>query len=105
MMSKEKQQPVQTHSINQCSKLTGHSFMFPLGVLVHVSRRVDDMEKKKSVYQGHVFNELTKTGYDVQFNAKTLDHVNHKEGEHFGPYNVKLDLSSIDLSGLPAIPF
>ena len=104
-MSQEKQQPIQVHPIDQRVPLTGHSFMYPMGTLVHVSRRVDDIKAKKSVYQGHVFHEQTKTGHDVQFDAKTLQHLSHKEGNLHSAYNVKLDLSSVDLSGLPAIPF
>lgn len=104
-MSHEKQQPIQVHPIEQCMPLIGHSFMYPKGVLVHVSKRVDDTKTKKSVYQGHVFNDLTKSGHDVQFDAKTLQHLSHKEGNLHSAYNVKLDLSSVNLSGVPAIPF
>lgn len=104
-MSQEKQQPIQSHPIGQRIPLIGHSFMYPLGMLVHVSKRVDDLKAKKSVYQGHVFNELTKTGYDVQFDGKTLQHLAHNDSNQFSPYNVKLDLASLDLSCVPAIPF
>lgn len=99
----QKQQPIQVHQIAQWAKTDGHTFMFPVGAELFIQKRVDDLKSKKSVYQGHVF--LKGTSCDVQFDAKTLEHVHYHDKAEQRAYQVKLNVDSMDLTQIPAIPF
>lgn len=82
--------PVQTTLINEWRPLAGYNHMFPAGSKALIARRVDDSKNQKSVYQGIVFNELTKTCMDVTFDVRTLKHVDYDYDNPFCLYNVSL---------------
>lgn len=82
--------PVQTVLIGKWRGLADYNFMFPAGTEVLIARRVDDSKNQKSVYQGIVFNDLTKTCTDVTFDARTLKHVDYDYNNPSCPYNVSL---------------
>lgn len=96
-------QRIEIHMIGQDTTLAGHSFMFPSGSKVRINKRVDDHKEGKSVYHGYFSNPMTKTGYEVQFDARTNKHLSWNDGNQKA-YEVTLDVTSLDLSTIPAIP-
>ena len=102
MMGQAKQR-IEIHMISQDATLVGHSFMFPFGSKVRINKRVDDHQEGKSVYHGYFHNRLTKTGYEVQFDARSNKHLNWGDGNQKA-FEVTLDTSALDLSNIPAIP-
>lgn len=82
--------PVQTVLIGEWRRLENFNHLFPAGSKALIARRVDDSKSNKSVYQGIIFNELTKTCMDVTFDVRTLKHVDYDYNNPFCPYNVSL---------------
>ncbi|MEG1095007.1 MAG: hypothetical protein RSD49_06450 [Hafnia sp.] len=104
-MSQNKQARSQVHLIGQFAGFIGHSFMYRAGSQVFINKRVDDFEAKKSVYQGYYHSELTKSGHEVQIDAKSLKFTRNESTESGRNSHITLNAELLDLSGLPPIPF
>jgi len=97
------QQPIQVHLINQPCSFTGLSFMFRQGDKMVITKRVDDLKAKKSVFQGHYFNEASKTCVEVQFDAFTGKHLDYPElATDRGTYRITLNMN--DMTDVPVMP-
>lgn len=97
----QKQQPIEVHLFNAKLHMVGHNYMFPKGSVVHIHKRVDDNKSKKSVFQGLHFSNGTVV--EVQFDAKTLRHLNWDEKPDRTAYHVTLVQSEVDALNLPAL--
>ena len=92
---------INVHPIGQYAELKGHTFALRAGIKVLIQKRVDDMDKKKSVYQGLAF--VNKSVIEVNFDAKTLECVSGSDVTN--AYQVSLDIDSLDLTNVPGVTF
>jgi len=96
---------VVTTLVNQDATYIGYSFMFPKGAKIRVKTRVDDYKNQRSVFHAHFSHPILKTGTDVTFDAVTLRNTDWDEKEDAQhAFHISLDLSSLDLTGLPEQP-
>lgn len=92
---------VKEHSIEQYGGINGCSYMFPIGTLFMIKRRVDDFDKKKSVYQTIAYLK----GYTVEV---SFDSTTGKVSDKFvtgAASTIELDLDAINLSNVPGFDF
>lgn len=93
----------QIHMINQNANLIGYNHVFPFGSQAHINKRVDDRDEGTYVYHGIFYNEQTKSAHEVHFDARSGKHLDYDDENSFNCYNIKLDISSMNIEDIPEI--